>query len=134
MSENKQIFTDGLSLISSERKRQILDEDFSYEHDDKLAYGELSSAAICYAAPFKIYKIKQHKNSFTIIDPFPWTGGIGDKRLDYGGETIVNSLPEPGGYTDLQKLDLLTKAGALISAEIDKLLRSRGEHVSNKPG
>jgi len=67
------------------------------------------------------------------MDPFPWTGGIGDKRYDYGTSHAMGSLPHPETYSDDEKLDMLVKGAALIVAEIDKLLRKRGNNAtSNK--
>lgn len=126
----------GTDLIAAERARQLAAEDWTPEHDDQHGDGQLSMAAICYAAPDLIYHRPYTRdwnnkrcypvNSLRLADPWPWDDRW-DKRLVYGDrrENPGNVLPDPDTYSDKERLDLLVKAGALIAAELDKLLRQR---------
>ncbi|HSH23959.1 MAG TPA: hypothetical protein VLA13_00260 [Massilibacterium sp.] len=89
----------GIELIKEERLRQISEEGWTPEHDDKHAFEEMAIAASCYATPeiLKDYKQGVPKN-------WPW-----DK--EWYKPTPENRVRE------------LTKAGALIAAEIDRLQR-----------
>ena len=112
----------GIDLIATERQRQIDDEGYSAEHDDEHAGGELALAAIAYAAPVKVFTREERANSVWFYDPIPWNG---DKRFDckVAQESPSNVIPDPLHYTPTERVDLLVKAGALIAAEIDRLLR-----------
>lgn len=116
----------GAERISAERKRQIEKEGWSPEHDDEHDDQSLLLAAICYAAPERIYRQEGLAAGMAFIDPWPrsWADGW-DKRYQYGGrkENPGNVPPDPSTYTHEERIDLLTKAGALIAAEIDRLER-----------
>jgi hypothetical protein len=94
----------GIALIAKERERQINVEDWPPEHDDQLINGELSDAAAIYAmSPVFL-----------------------DRKID-GGDTILREI-WPFGLewyktTPGKRIRNLEKAGALIAAEIDRLLR-----------
>jgi len=105
----------GIERIAAERNRQISSEGWTPERDDIHDDGSLSMAAACYAFPMKI----------TVSG-------------DYGEATeidIDNEMPLgwPASWdTDWWKPDEdpirnLEKAGALIAAEIDRLLRARSK-------
>jgi len=85
----------GVELIATERTRQIEREGWTPEHDAEHVDGELVSAAISYA-------IHPSRNSPPIT--WPWD----DEWWK----------PSPSRVRDL------VKAGALIAAEIDRLIRS----------
>ena len=90
----------GIELIAAERKRQIEVEGWTLGHDDHHDGQELALAAAAYALP------RGHKN-----------------RLDHFGETgweMESWKPEQSRIRELEK------AGALIAAEIDRLLRAHG--------
>lgn len=114
----------GASRIATERQRQIEVERFTPEHDDKHETGDLAMAAACYAAPGQIYAVNADANGFTFFDPWPWEA-TWDRRYKLGKQEEADSdeLPDPSTYTDEQRIELLTKAGALCAAEIDRLLR-----------
>lgn len=123
---------DGAECIAAERARQIADEGWTPEHDDEHADGSLAMAAVCYATPALLYeKQDRYVNRTIFVDPWPWQSdaprwdGNGDKRYCYGScrDNPGNVLPDPSTYTPAERLDLLVKAGALIAAEIDRLLR-----------
>lgn len=88
--------------IIEERKRQIEKEGYTPEHDDEHKYWELIDAAVCYIdTPYYDAWVKNGKD---IPDNWPW-----DKK--YWKPTPNDRIRE------------LTKAGALIAAEIARLRR-----------
>ena len=84
----------GIELIAAERERQIKEEGWTPEHDAQHTGDELARAAVCYALPDRIPD--------TIPLVWPWA------------EEWFK--PTPG-----DRIRELTKAGALIAAEIDRL-------------
>lgn len=119
--------TTGVQLIADERKRQIEQEGYSSQHDLEHIEGELAYAAICYADP--------RRQLVKLAD--------GDTAAAANGKLAVVHLPDgpqgPGTYyikpnsfwpfePDMWKpskddrIRDLTKAGAMIAAEIDRLL------------
>ena len=125
-AEGGEMKDNGIDLIAQERNRQLTDEGYHAKHDDIHNCGELAMAAACYASTFKIYRLGRPVNGFDFCDPFPW-GPRFDKRFQYGEHRTSpgNILPDPKTYSYAERLDLLTKAGALIAAEIDRLLRTQ---------
>ena len=96
----------GVERIADERRRQIGAEGYSSDHDDGHIHEELAMAAACYAAPVTIYQ--RRCSSFS--DPWPFDDEE-DKRHK---ATTLDT-----------RIRLLEKAGALIAAEIDRLLRKK---------
>jgi hypothetical protein len=95
----------GIERIAAERKRQIEEEGWTSEYDDSFMLGELADAAACYAMD-KIYRDFQFINVLTVKEKiWPWYHG--------------KFKPTPGN-----RIRELEKAGALIAAEIDRLLRA----------
>lgn len=90
-----------VSLIAKERERQVQECGHHPDADDKLMGGELAWAAACYAAPRDVYMDDgPHYHS-------PWPGAaLGDDKSDQGS-----------------RIRQLTKAGALIAAELDRLIK-----------
>lgn len=86
---------DGVQLIAWERHRQIMEEGFDPQHDDTHVEGELRWAMYCYA-------IRNSSNS-NPPQGWPWD--------------VASWKPSP------LEVQNLVKAGALIAAEIDRLLR-----------
>jgi hypothetical protein len=84
----------GLSLITAERLRQIAVEGYTPEHDAEHGGGELALAAAAYALAASC---RQNQGAVW----WPWDSGY-----------------KPGP----QPLDSLVKAGALIAAEIDRIV------------
>ncbi len=115
----------GVDLIAEERARQVESEGWSAEHDDEHDCFEMSMAAVCYAAPERIYIERHSAIGVSFFDPFPddWS----DKRFAYGErrDNPGNVPPDPDTYTRDERIDLLVKAGALIAAEIDRILRRK---------
>lgn len=126
----------GCELIQVERQRQMEAEGWTPGHDDQHPDGALAMAAVCYAAPDLLYHrafTRDWKgrrcysvNGLHLVDPWPWESRW-DKRMGYGDrrENPGNIIPDPDTYSDSERLGLLVKAGALIAAEVDRLLRAR---------
>lgn len=119
----------GAERIAIERARQVDLEGYDEVHDADHVDGEIALAAACYAAwaaGKRIFMKKDFAASISFDDPWPW--GECDDRRPYNG----NVLRAP---TEAQKLRLLEKAGALIAAEIDRILAARELRKKNsKPG
>ena len=103
----------GAKLIARERNRQVTKEKFTSAHDDEHELGEMTQAAIIYATA----EVRQMKME-NLDDPFwaedwPWENG--------------DFKPSPDAIRNL------TKAGALIAAEIDRLLRKQKAAIATKP-
>ena len=94
----------GADRIIQERIRQINKEEWSAGHDDEYEEDELSWAAVCYAAPSQVFRYYENE----LDDPWPWVANW-DKR---------------DKHDRIRQLEI---AGALIAAEIDRLLRKKTE-------
>lgn len=94
----------GIELITKERARQIKREKYTPSHDDQHANSELLQAAACYI---------ENGSDFNIgLETVPWPF-------------------ETASWKPTGKIENLTKAGALIAAEIDRLQRAAS--VPNVP-
>lgn len=93
----------GADLIKAERKRQVIAEGWSSDHDDSHDLFELTRAAICYARAA--------------------AGGGGSKTEEPGDWPWTHACWKPKD----DEVRMLTIAGALIAAEIDRLLREQAE-------
>ena len=112
----------GAERIAAERRRQVEAEGWTPEHDDEHQDCELAIAAACYAMPpwiplYADLSVKAceectgpRKGRWAITDPWPWDAKW-DKRPAYD-------------CTTAERIRALEKAGALIAAEIDRLLRA----------
>lgn len=93
----------GIELITEERQRQIEKEGWTPEHDDGHDGGELSMAAVAFAAhPTKVYTKEDFAERFDFRRVLPF------------GER---------GHFKKDELRNLVIAGALIAAEIDRIQR-----------
>lgn len=105
---------DGAGLIIAERARQIAVEGWSEEHDDAHNDGELAAAGAAYAL-----------NAADQIHPY----SQGD-----GGNEQPFCWPWDGQWwKPKDPLRDLVRAGALIAAEIDRLLRVEAKHDRPEP-
>lgn len=100
--ENKKLT--GVELIAEERKRQIEVEGWTEKHDSGYWYYELAFAAVAYAMPFEEVPLDGAK--IKRIHFWPWE-------------------PQHWKPTPDDRVKELIKAGALIAAEIDRLLNSQ---------
>ena len=122
----------GIESIAAERERQKSEEGWTAEHDDKHDEGQLALAAVCYATPKLLYGKYDGTGCFIMGDPWPFEPEW-DKRYHYGEcgdggkHEGANFPPDPGSYSNTERIDLLVKAGALIAAEIDRLQRLESE-------
>ena len=91
----------GIDLIARERERQVSVEGWTLEHDDEHSNFELSQAAISYA---------------NISADSPYGNGPGNPPRTWPWEAEYWK-PSP------DTIQNLVKAGALIAAEIDRLIR-----------
>ena len=95
----------GLEIISEERGRQVAVEKWTAEHDDLHVDSELALAAVTYALPESIHMklggvwVTEREDDFWPFD-----------------QKWFKPTPE-------DRIRELAKAGALIAAEIDRLLR-----------
>jgi hypothetical protein len=90
----------GIELITAERKRQIEEEGWTQEHDAQINKRyDLSKAAICYADPCL---------TPTSRPPFGWPWSS-------------------QWWKPKDQIRNLTRAGALIAAEIDRLQADKGK-------
>ena len=87
----------GTELIAAERMRQINEEGWTPEHDTHHTGDDLALAAACYATPARC------RAGISVPPLWPW------RREEW--------KPEPD-----DRVRELVKAGALIAAEIDRLL------------
>ncbi len=88
----------GVELIAAERKRQIEKEGWTAKHDDREhRIGDLSNAGVCYA----IFASNGADSEEPDLWPFGWKWW----------------KPSPSPLRNL------AKAGALIAAEMDRLMR-----------
>lgn len=91
--------TRGCILIAQERSRQVDVEGWDSMHDDGHEEEELAEAAACYALPARSRSLD------CLEEPHLW--------------------PWPNGWKPEDRIRELVKAGALIAAEIDRLLREK---------
>lgn len=116
----------GAELIAKERDRQVASEGYDGAHDDDHVGGELALAAACYASPVPIYVREDAANVVSFVDPWPWTEA--DARPRRGNVILPRTSQTPH-----QQVRQLTKAGALIAAEIDRIQRAIARRAeSNK--
>jgi len=89
----------GVERIAAERKRQIDVEGYDSRHDDYYDNDQLALAAACYAIPEDYRRDMEFPDDYWFLEWARWK-------------------PTPGN-----RIRELEKAGALIAAEIDRLLR-----------
>lgn len=100
----------GVERIAAERKRQIDEEGCTAQHDDDWIDGELAGAGAAYAQVAH-RQIASGHHAGMAAQPPGQTWRWGHEWWKPDEDPIRN----------------LEKAGALVAAEIDRLLRERGE-------
>lgn len=113
----------GLYLIAQERTRQLTEEGFTPERDDKYMDDELSLAAACYAIPEQEREYIDTKEGGEIPGLWPWD----EKWWKPEYDPHYEKLSSISG-----RIKELTKAGALIAADIDRLRRAEYEEGMRK--
>lgn len=101
---------DGAASIVRERQRQIAEERWSAEHDDRHTRSELALVACAYALP-KSYNLDGLMVTPQRLYDLAWWDQKWFKRSDKFDARPESMIPN------------LVKAGALIAAEIDRLER-----------
>lgn len=118
----------GVERILAERKRQVEGESWSEGHDDTHTSGELAWAAACYAAPDSVLVSRSSSSrGFYFVDPWPWDQ-TWDKRTPRDPKRR-EALQLPPRTERALRIRELEKAGALIAAEIDRLVRAHEEEA-----
>jgi hypothetical protein len=109
----------GIELIATERQRQIEEKGYTPEHDYLHTRGEMSLVAALLASPELLYRRDPEENSYS--DPWPETW---DRRWDRRPYVDRSGRPNHDvNFGTQERIRQLEKAGALIAAEIDRLLR-----------
>jgi len=103
----------GCSLIAKERERQIKELGYDVENDELYSKNELANAALCYALSPKDRGIEDNEGVTIDVAFWPW------KESDFK-PTPKNRIKE------------LTKAGALIAAQIDRELHELKKAKNNE--
>lgn len=93
-----------LRMVVSERERQTGTEGFTTERDDGYIQGELARAAAAYATPRGFRRLQEDQRTPVA---WPWAPGWW----------------KPATQTTEGRLRELAKAGALILAEMERLMR-----------
>lgn len=109
----------GVELIAVERERQVSGEGWTPEHDDTHRKNELAWAAACYAAPDRILVHREGRNGHGFVEPWPTATYPQTRYADDFG-----SYREGWHRPECPRVEQLIKSGALIAAEIDRLLRA----------
>lgn len=98
----------GVERIAEERARQVEQLGYTALHDSQHDDHDLAFAAACYASPAPVYLVRVTEH---------------DDPKKHGRAEWVQPWPnEWGDFKRSNRIDELTKAGALIAAEIDRLL------------
>lgn len=108
----------GIGLIAAERQRQIIEEQWDEDHDDTHDKSEMAIVAALYAVD-GLKKIK-------VIGRVHKSNG-GGMDCDYCGTDVwPDSWDEQWDKRGIgTRIRRLSKAGALIAAEIDRLIRRK---------
>lgn len=101
----------GIELIAKERERQIKELGYDVKNDDLYSKNELANAAVCYAVKGEMREIANEDGESVDEILWPWT------------ETTFNPTPE-------DRIKELTKAGALIAAQIDREIYDRNKDIT----
>lgn len=110
----------GAEMIAAERERQTSKLGWTAGHDDQHDNGELALAAVCYATPVPLYERKERAASVAFMDPWPWEQWEDHRAY---GAVANHILTDPNSLPSERRIKDLVRAGALIAAEIDRLIR-----------
>ncbi len=105
----------GAERIAAERRRQVEAKGYDEAHDDRHEHGELIEAARCYAYAAQVAEW---------YDLADWFGLDAEGRVKLPAATNARWPWSPRDWKPTgDPVRDLTKAGALVAAEIDRLLR-----------
>lgn len=127
---NEQLLLTGIDLIAAERKRQITEKGYTPDHDDQHVDGEMALIAALLASPELLYKQTNENGRPGFTDPWPESW---ERRWDQ--RPYFDKNGRPNHDVDLgtrDRIQQLQKAGALIAAEIDRLLRIQAKAPPRK--
>lgn len=128
---NKELLLNGIELIAAERKRQITEKGYTPDHDDQHAGGELALVAALLASPELLYKQTSSGGRTGFTDPWPESW---ERRWDQRPYYDKNGRPNHDvNFGTRERVQQLQKAGALIAAEIDRLLRIQANVAIGAP-
>lgn len=110
----------GVVLIAEERGRQIAEHGYTLEHDTdtyREKPGQLNMAAVCYTT--MAASGDETRDILRDVTPrfWPWDGQFWKPGSDNTHDSRIKEL---------------VKAGALLAAEIDRLLREKHEQTTQK--
>lgn len=128
---------DGISYITVERARQVSEKGYTSEHDDVHAHQSLAAQAVYLATPVKAYSITQLAKGVVrweeirangwhgkrLARPMPSRSFLLDADEPIRGDDMGGQDSLTAGELRARRVKELAKAGALIAAEIDRLLR-----------
>ena len=112
----------GIEIIAKERKRQVEEEGYTSEYDDRQEDGSLANASAVYAmTPDKLDEFIE--SGYTIMEVvWPW-----DNQFYKPSKGNIYTSENPPQENIDNRIHELAKAGALIAAEIDRLLRLKNK-------
>lgn len=113
----------GAGRIFAERLRQVREEGYHWQRDDAYTKQELAMAAACYAHP--LHEPRRSEVIPFAGVPFGWPWELGEWKpgaVHDGGDGDV-------GMAVGERIRELEKAGALVAAEIDRLVRLQAQGV-----
>lgn len=108
-------------MIAEERARQLSQEGWTPEHDDRHTIGELCSAAGAY-----LFAGDCLANAKNFNDKYQCTPESLTLEVLDGGGSVAWPWEAEWFKVDADPVRNLVKCGALVAAEIDRLLRLRG--------
>lgn len=123
-TDNDISVSEGARRIAAERARQMTKKGYTAKHDDNHG-AALAWAAACYAAPEPVFRQHRGAKEVSFCDPWPWEPHY--DRRPHDGNVLIPSTDTPA------RIRRLEKAGALVAAEIDRLLRVMASRGDQKP-
>lgn len=119
----------GAEMIAMERLRQIGIEGWTQRHDDEHDQHELALAAVAYAAPAPVFVGTATKFEIRLSEAWPWHSDDDKRSPDVRAwypEPLATALTNRPELRE-QRIGELVKAGALLAAEIDRIIRLGGQ-------
>lgn len=114
----------GVDRIAKERRRQMEQEGWTLGRDRGYTGGDLALAAVAYASPLPVM-VNKSGDGWTLVDPWPWSSEWDKRPREALGEITI--LSHPAFRSRATRIRELEKAGALIAAELDRLVAEEAE-------